>query len=52
MRLHAALIFRQSLPSAFLHPLGVLLLIAIQWYATFRYWCGAPVGWKGRTPPA
>jgi hypothetical protein len=35
----------------FLHPLGVLLLIAIQWYALVRAVIGKPVGWKGRQHP-
>jgi hypothetical protein len=33
------------------HPLGVLLLLAIQWYAIARAVIGRPVGWKGRTHP-
>ena len=41
--------FRQSWLGAVLHPLGVLLLLAIQWYAVFRAVIGMPVGWKGRT---
>lgn len=43
--------FRQSLGGALLHPLGVLLLLAIQWYANVRAWLGKPVGWKGRPRP-
>ena len=34
-----------------LHPLGVLLLLAIQWYAILRALIGKPIGWKGRTHP-
>jgi hypothetical protein len=51
-RLHAALRFRQSWRSALLHPLGVLALLAIQWYAILRAVIGRPVGWKGRAHPA
>jgi hypothetical protein len=50
-RLDAAWRFRQSWLGAWLHPLGVLLLLAIQWYATIRAWLGRPVGWKGRPLP-
>jgi glycosyltransferase involved in cell wall biosynthesis len=48
-RLNAVTRFRQSHYGAMLHPLGVLLLLAIQWYATIRALIGRPVGWKGRT---
>jgi hypothetical protein len=41
--------FRQSLPGALLHPLGVLVLLAIQWYALGRRMLGRPAGWKGRS---
>lgn len=50
-RLDAARRFRQSWRGAALHPLGVLLLLAVQWYATARAVCGRPVGWKGRALP-
>ncbi|CAN5590146.1 glycosyltransferase [soil metagenome] len=51
VRLHAAWRFRQSFLSAFLHPLGILLLLGVQWYAAIRTWIGQPIGWKGRTQP-
>lgn len=51
-RLLCAARFRQSWLGAVLHPVGVLLLVAIQWYATVRYWLGRPVGWKGRAHPS
>ena len=38
--------------SALLHPLGVLLLLAVQWYAVVKHWLGRPVGWKDRPKPA
>lgn len=51
-RLDAAWRFRQSWLGALLHPVGVLLVVAIQWYATVRAWAGRPVGWKGRAHPS
>jgi glycosyltransferase involved in cell wall biosynthesis len=48
VRLDAARRFRQSWLGAVLHPIGVLLLLAIQWYATVCTWSGRPVAWKGR----
>lgn len=47
-RLHGAYRFRQSFLSALLHPIGVTLLVTIQWYALARRAIGKPVGWKGR----
>jgi hypothetical protein len=35
----------------FLHPVAVLLLLAVQWYAVLRALTGRPVGWKGRANP-
>lgn len=49
-RLDAARRFRQSWVGSVLHPFGVLLLLAVQWYAVFRSLIGKPVGWKGRAP--
>ncbi len=37
---------------AALHPAGVTLLLAIQWYALARWLVGRPVGWKGRAHPS
>jgi len=34
-----------------MHALGVLLLLAIQWYAVVLAVIGKPVGWKGRAHP-
>ena len=51
-RLLCAARFRQSWLGALLHPFGVLILVAIQWYATVRAWLGRPVGWKGRAHPS
>jgi hypothetical protein len=47
-RLDAARRFRQSCLGTALHPIGILLLLVIQWYAAFRALIGKPVGWKGR----
>lgn len=49
-RLLVALRSRQSLLSVVLHPLGILLTIAIQWYALIRRGLGRPIAWKGRLP--
>ncbi|MGE3537416.1 MAG: glycosyltransferase family 2 protein [Candidatus Tectimicrobiota bacterium] len=40
--------FRQPLGGALLHPVGVLLLVLIQWYAWSRACLGRPATWKGR----
>jgi hypothetical protein len=50
-RFWAAARFRQSWLGAALHPLGVVLLLTIQWEAFLRsLWGGAAV-WKGRAYP-
>jgi hypothetical protein len=48
-RLVGAVVFRQSWLGALLHPLGVLLLVALQWYALARALLGRPANWKGRS---
>jgi glycosyltransferase involved in cell wall biosynthesis len=40
--------FKQDWRSALLHPFGILLLLAIQWYALFRKLRGGAVSWRGR----
>jgi hypothetical protein len=40
--------FRQSLSSALLHPLGIMALLCVQWYALARQLLGRPVGWRQR----
>jgi hypothetical protein len=45
-----ALRFRQSWLGVALHPLGVSLLVTIQWYALGLELLGRPVSWKGRQP--
>lgn len=49
-RLALALRFRQSLFGALLHPVGVVLLVGIQWYARLRRRAGRAVTWKDRVP--
>ncbi|MHC5544246.1 glycosyltransferase, partial [Singulisphaera rosea] len=44
--------FRQSSLGAFLHPIGITVLLAIQWTALVRKAVGRPVSWKGRARPA
>lgn len=48
-RLLAVSRFRQPLHSAFVHPLGILALLAIQWYALLRKTLGGAVSWKERS---
>jgi glycosyltransferase involved in cell wall biosynthesis len=47
-RLISAVRFRQSLVGALLHPAGVCVLLAIQWYALVRSLLRRPATWKGR----
>ena len=42
--------FRQSLVGALLHPLGVLFLLSVQWWALWRANRGRSVAWKDRMP--
>lgn len=51
-RVHGAVRFRQSWLGAALHPVGVLTLLAVQWYAAARAAAGQPIAWKGRPQPA
>lgn len=48
-RLLAAALYRQSLTGALLHPVGIALLLAIQWYAFWQARTGRPARWRGRT---
>jgi hypothetical protein len=41
--------FRQPVLSALLHPAGIFIFLAIQWYSLFRQVLGRPRRWKGRT---
>jgi hypothetical protein len=48
-RLLAVRRFRQPMVSALLHPLGVALLLLVQWYALLRQVFGRPVAWRARS---
>ena len=41
--------FRQSPLGAILHPLGIAVLVALQWFAFVRERAGRPASWKGRS---
>jgi hypothetical protein len=43
--------FHQSLLGELLHPLALLFLLMLQWYAIVLAVAGKPVGWKGRVRP-
>jgi hypothetical protein len=47
-RLALALRFRQPIVGALLHPVGVTVLLAVQWWAWALRRRGAGVAWKGR----
>jgi glycosyltransferase involved in cell wall biosynthesis len=51
-RLLLAVRFRQSVVGALLHPVGVLIMLAIQWSALLRARHGKPSEWRGRAYPA
>lgn len=48
-RLMATERFRQPLDGALLHPLAILIFLAIQWTALGRHLLGRPAAWKGRS---
>ena len=48
-RLVLAWRFEQSLLGALLHPVGIAILVAVQWFALIRESMGRPLAWKGRT---
>lgn len=48
----AARVYHQSPLAAFLHPLGIVLLLTIQWQALYSRCRGKPSLWKGRQYPA
>jgi len=41
--------FRQPVGSAVLHPVGILMLLGVQWYALVRQVFGRPVEWRARS---
>lgn len=48
-RLVAAQRFCQPLDGALLHPVSILVFLAIQWQALGRHLLGRPAAWKGRS---
>jgi hypothetical protein len=48
-RVLAAARFREPVGSAVLHPVGIVMLLAVQWYALARQILGKPVAWRART---
>jgi len=48
LRIGMAQHFRQSLVGALLHPVGVAMLLVIQWSALIKRWSGKQSQWKGR----
>jgi hypothetical protein len=51
-RLVTAVTARESWLGAILHPVGILILIAVQWTGLIRHYRGQPQQWKGRAYPA
>jgi glycosyltransferase involved in cell wall biosynthesis len=47
-RIIAVLRYRQRIASALLHPVGVLVLLTLQWYALVRKLTGQQATWKQR----
>jgi phytoene desaturase len=47
-RMIASWRFRQPILSALLHPLAVIGLVGIQWFALVTSFAGRPLQWKGR----
>jgi cellulose synthase/poly-beta-1,6-N-acetylglucosamine synthase-like glycosyltransferase len=48
VRVASALRYRESWVGALLHPIGVLVLLVLQWYALVRKIIGKPATWKER----
>ncbi len=48
-RLLAVRRFKQPLSSALLHPVGIVVLLGVQWYALGRKIFGRPIGWRQRS---
>jgi hypothetical protein len=48
-RLASLVRFPQPFLPALLHPIGVLVLLAIQWWSFLRHALGRPSRWKGRS---
>jgi hypothetical protein len=50
-RLVAAVIYKQSVFGALSHPIGIVLLLIIQWQALVKRFLGVGSTWRGRTYP-
>jgi len=50
-RLAMTVAFKQSWLGALLHPVAIIVLLAVQWYTVLQAVFGKPVGWKGREAP-
>jgi hypothetical protein len=50
VRLIAAAKFDQSIPGALLNPVGIIYLLAIEWYAFWCHLTGKSIAWRGRIP--
>jgi uncharacterized membrane protein YhhN len=50
-RIAGTIRFRQSWAGALLHPVGVMLLVMVQWFALLRSLTGRGATWKGRKYP-
>ena len=48
VRLIAAAKFDQTIPGALLNPVGILYLLAIEWYAFWCHLTGRSISWRGR----
>jgi hypothetical protein len=48
IRIVSAWRYRQSWRGVFLHPVGVLVLLVLEWYALLRKLRGRPATWKQR----
>jgi Glycosyl transferase family 2 len=48
-RLIAVWRFKEPVVSALLHPVGILMLLGVQWYAVVRQVFGRPVVWRARS---
>jgi hypothetical protein len=48
-RLVCAARFKQPWAAALLHPLGIVLLLCVQWYALVKQLLGQPIAWRARS---
>jgi hypothetical protein len=51
-RIALAFRFGQNISNALLHPIGVLVMLAIQWSALWTAFRGHPATWRGRAYPS